>query len=557
MLSSLHIENYALIKNADFGFGRSFVVITGETGAGKSIMLGALSLLLGQRADVGVLADKERKCVVEARFDVSGLGLEPMFDEADIDYDDTLILRREIIPTGKSRAFANDTPVQLAFMKQLGTRLIDIHSQHETLTLADSSFRLSLLDTLASVQDSGQALKNYRDAFDEYTRLKKELEALTSQEAQNRRDADYMQFQYDELHEANLAIGEQEELEQEQLMLTHASNITEELSVALVALDNDDAPSVISQLRDAKSHILRIRDLFADIVPLSDRIEAAYIELDDIKNEIAARADSISYQPDRLQQVDDRLALIYRLEKKHQVQTVDELIGLHDDLQRRLNGMASLEEQIKALMEQVDSAYVKMQNAADRLTSVRQGAADQLSSSLPKLLTQLGMSEARFVAKLGTSDSYTKMGHDEVAFLFNANRGGEMVEMSRVASGGEMSRLMLAIKSMLTSHTLLPTIIFDEIDTGVSGDISVAVGKIMQQMAQRMQVIAITHLPQIAARASQHLKVYKNIDKETNRTVSRIAELGSQQRVYEVAVMLSSDPPSSAAMQTATELMQG
>ena len=550
MLQTLHIENYALIDAVDIRFGEGFVAITGETGAGKSILLGALGLLLGQRADVAVLADKGRKCVVEATFDIAGLGLQPLFDEADVDYDDRLILRREILPTAKSRAFVNDTPVQLPFLRALGARIVDIHSQHQTLTLTDSRFRLSLLDTISATDDASK----YSVAYREYIRLKRELEELTTAEAQNRRDQDYLQFQFNELYEAQLVADEQETLEQESQLLAHAEAVREGMAEAVAMMDDDSGQAALSRLRQAKSALSHIAAWHPEAEQLLERLDTSLIELDDICAELQSAADGVTYSPERQQEVDDRLALVYRLQKKHGVNTIAELIAIRDDLDARLQSISTLDERIHALMEQVDRSFAALQGAADKLTASRRKAGAKLAKDILPTLHDLGMPDARFSVELAATETYNAAGHDDVSFLFNANKGGEMRDLAKVASGGEFSRLMLAVKSMLTSHNLLPTIIFDEIDTGVSGDISVAVGRIMCRMAERMQVIAITHLPQIAARAAQHLKVYKQV--EGDRTVSNIKELDKKGRLTEVAVMLSSDPPTAAALQTAQELMQ-
>lgn len=550
MLTSLHIENYALIQQSEITFGPGFVAITGETGAGKSIMLGAIGLLLGQRADSSVLADKERKCVVEAQFDISGLGLQTLFATEDVDYDDTLVLRREILPSGRSRAFANDCPVQLPFLRAVGVRIIDIHSQHQTLTLADSEFRLSLLSALGAQEASSE----YTKAYATYSQLKHELEQLTYEESQNRKDADYLQFQFNELSEASLQPGEQEALEQESLLLSHAESIREGVATAVSAFDDDTDLAVLARLRQAKNALSHVATYHPAIEDLLGRIDSSLIELDDINTELQTVADGINYSPERQQQVDERLSLLYRLEKKHGVQTVEELIALRDQFDNRLQSISSLDERIQALMEQVDRAFGTLQVAADSLTKVRLKASKLLATNIVPILQELGMPEAQFRVEIMQLPTYGPTGHDSVQFLFNANRGGELRDLSKVASGGELSRLMLAIKSMLTTHLLLPTVVFDEIDSGVSGDISVAVGRIMCRMAEKMQVIAITHLPQIAARAGQHLKVYKEIDGD--RTVSHIRELLADEHLTEVAVMLSSDPPTPAALQTAKELMK-
>ena len=486
MLQTLHIENYALIRETDIRFGGGFVAITGETGAGKSIMLGALGLLLGQRADAAVLAEKERKCVVEALFDVAGLGLEPLFREADVDYDDRLILRREILPSAKSRAFVNDTPVQLPFLKQLGARIIDIHSQHQTLTLADSSYRMELLDTLAG----GRERAAYADAFGRYASLKRDLEELTSAEARNRKEQDYLQFQFDELAEARLAADEQQALEEESQLLAHAEAVREGLATAAAMLDDDTEQSVLARLRQAKAALAHVAEYHKEAADLLARVDSSLIELDDVDNTLLSAADGVTYSPERQQEVDERLALLYRLEKKHGVDDVAGLIAIRDELDVKLQAIATLDDRIKEQMEQVDKAFAEVQKAADRLSAARGKAAELLSKGILPTLHELGMPEARFVVELSPTATYGPNGHDAVAFLFNANRGGELRDLGKVASGGELSRLMLAVKSMHTSRSLLPTIIFDEIDTGVSGDIAGAVGRIMCRMAQSMQVVA-------------------------------------------------------------------
>ena len=560
MLTHLHIENYALIRESDISFGNGFVAITGETGAGKTILLGALGLLLGQRADTAVLADKDRKCIVEAQFDIAGLGLQPLFVEADVDYDDHLIIRREITPAGKSRAFVNDTPVQLPFLRSLGSRLVDIHSQHQTLTLADSAFRLRLLDALIPRTSAPSPRDAYAAAYAEYTSLKRQLEELTATEAQNRRDADYLQFQFGELADARLVADEQESLEREAQILAHAEAVREGLSTAFRAIDDDTDQSVLARMRQAKTALSHIAAYHPDAESLLARIDSSLIELDDIASELQSVADGVTYSPERQQLVDDRLALIYRLQKKHGVDSVEALIAVRDDLDARLQSISTLDSRIHELMEQVDAAFTRLQSEADLLTAARRKAGTLLAKDMLPLLHDLGMPEARFSVELSAQPTYGPAGHDAVAFLFNANRGGELRDVAKVASGGELSRLMLAVKAVLhpdkgsTAATGVQTMVFDEIDTGVSGDISVAVGRIMHRMAESMQVVAITHLPQIAARATQHLKVYKQ--SASDRTVSCIRELAPADRVTELAVMLSSDPPTQAALQTARELME-
>ena len=562
MLRSLHIENYALIRQTDIQFVDGFVAITGETGAGKSILLGALSLLLGQRADTSVLADKQRKCVVEAQFDIAELNLQTLLDELDIDYDESLIIRREILPSAKSRAFVNDTPVQLQPLKQLGSQLVDIHSQHETLTLADSHFQLSLLDTIAlptssNGSKSSTPLSSYQDSFRSYSSLKHQLEQLTAQEAQNRRDADYLQFQFDELLHANLQEEEQSILEEELHRLSHLETVKQQLASVLEACDGEN-DSALHRLSSSRSQLQKAASFDSRLQPLSERLDSLCIELRDILSSLSDADADLNFSPERLEQLTERLDLIYHLQKKHSVDSVLQLNQLRDSLDLRLQSMASLDEQIQHTMEQVDLAYGQLQQQAEILTSLRHQAALQLEKGILPVLAQLGMGEACLKVDIAPAADFGVLGHDAVRFLFNANRGGELREIARVASGGELSRLMLAIKSMITRRSLLPTIIFDEIDTGVSGNISVAVGGIMQSMAQRMQVIAITHLPQIAAKATQHLKVAKSVEQDdlSPTTISRISQLSPSDRLTEIAVMLSSNPPTPAALQTAQELIQ-
>lgn len=551
MLKSLHIENYALIHETDIAFDGGFVGVTGETGAGKSILLGALGLLLGQRADTQVLSDKERKCVVEAVFDITGLGLEPIFERNDADYDDTLILRREILPSAKSRSFVNDTPATLQFLKELGPHLVDIHSQYQTLTLTESTFQTRLLDTLAD----NSPIDEYQEAYRQYTQLKHQLEQLTAQEAENNKVADYNRFLFDELSNARLQEGEQEELEEEQRLLEHTGTIKEALDTVNGLCDGNgrDDDNAVARLVAARAQLAHVASYHNDIEQLHARMDSTLIELQDILAECESLNDRLQFSPERQEQVAERLDLIYRLEKKHGVNDIASLLAIARELDEQLQAADSLDDRIREVMEQVDKAFSQLHTLAEKLTASRQKAAKTLEQQITPILAQLGMGQARIAADIAPAADYGPLGHDSVRLLFNANKGGAMRPVADVASGGELSRLMLAIKSIVTRRSLLPTIIFDEIDSGVSGDISVAVGDIMQNMARTMQVVAITHLPQIAAKAHQHLKVAKAV--EGQRTVSRIRELGHDERVTEIAVMLSSNPPTAAALQTAQELM--
>ena len=550
MLKTLHIENYALIRQTDIAFDSGFVVITGETGAGKSILLGALGLLLGQRADTQVLADKEKKCVVEAVFDISGLGLEPLFARYDADYDDVLILRREILPSAKSRAFVNDSPASLQFLKELGEHILDIHSQYQTLTLKESAFQTQLLDTLAT--DS--PLPQYQSLYRQYAELKHELERLTAQEAENNKARDYNLFLFDELCAARLDVDEQQELEEEARLLEHAETIKEALGSVVAMCDGQEGDGVVSRLSASRSALSQVSAFHDGIESLHERLDSCLIEVQDILSEVASLDDRIQYSPERQAEVNERLDLIYRLEKKHGVDNVAALLDIQHDLDCRLQEADSLDDRIRSLMEEVDKVFARMQQSADKLTASRRKAGALLEKQLLPVLAHVGMASARIVADIAPAQDYGPMGHDMVRLLFNANQGGTPRPLGDVASGGELSRLMLAIKSLVTRRSLLPTIIFDEIDSGVSGDISVAVGGIMRHMAGHMQVIAISHLPQIAAKAGQHFKVSKAV--EDNATISRIRQLSPDEHVTEIAVMLSSNPPTAAALQTARELIK-
>lgn len=557
MLSTLHIENYVLIKQSDISFDDSFVVITGETGAGKSILLGALGLLLGGRADCQVLYDKERKCCVEAVFDISGLHLQPFFEHHDIDYDPLLIIRREILPSAKSRAFVNDTPVPLSLLKELGAQLIDIHSQHETLLLNDSSFRIKLLDSPITHSPDGRVLQQYSSAFSEYVRQKQELERLTSQDQQNRKEADYLQFLFDELDNAHLVEDEQSSLEEESQLLTNAEEIKQTFATIEVLCD-DDEQGAVSRMNSSHALLSKIANCHKDIAHLDDRLESCLIELRDLIGELSSLNESIDFSPERQLAVDERLDLIYRLEKKHSVESVAQLIAIRDDLGRQLAAIASMDDQIRQAMEAVDRTFDSVQRLANTLSDLRRKNAQKVESHVLPLLQELGMKDASFNILVNSTAEYGPYGCDKVEIRFSANKGSEPCELSKVASGGEMSRVMLALKSFIAHNSQLPTVVFDEIDTGISGDISLKTGRILRQMS--MQVIAISHTPQIAALAHQHLKVYKSVedaeDKAADsRTVSHIKRLDEAERILEIAQMLSSEHPSEAALQTAKELL--
>ena len=549
MLQHLTIENYALIKSLDIDFAKGFTTITGETGSGKSIILGALGLLLGQRADVQVLFEKDKKCVVEATFDIKDLDLMSFFEDNDLDYDDTLLLRREIQPSGKSRAFVNDTPASLQIMKELGVYILDIHSQHQTLTLKNSDFQLSLLDVMCASQD---CKNEYRQEYTIYKKHKAELHALEEQERKDKADLDYHQFLFNELQQVQLQDGEQEELEQEQKLLANAESIKSNLMAVVLACD-DSEDAVVSRLQSCKSLLAKVADYHSSIGEVYTRFDSCLIELRDIISEIESIDSEIQYSPQRQEEVNQRLDAIYRLQTKHGVNTIAELLEIQNQLDDKLQIVSSLDGKIEEARKALALSEKRLAALAKQLTALRKEAANLLQKQIQPILSDLGMKDAEFRVDISSAEGFMATGCDEVSFMFNANKGGELREIGKVISGGELSRVMLAIKSLITSKSLLPTIIFDEIDTGVSGEISGKVGSIMKRMSATTQVFAITHLPQIAAKADTHLKVYKKV--EDDRTLSQMIILNDSDRVEEIAKMLSSDKVTDSALATARELM--
>ena len=548
MLQHLTIENYALIKSLQIDFEKGFTVITGETGSGKSIILGALGLLLGQRADVGVLFDKEKKCIVEATFDIKDLGLKAFFEKNDLDYDDTLLLRREIQPSGKSRAFVNDTPAALQIMKDLGSYIIDIHSQHQTLTLKDSDFQLKILDEMC---DDNTTLAQYKEKYAEYKSLRKELALLEDEDKKNKLDLDYYQFLFNELNDEKLQSDEQAELEQEIELLNNVEGIKTNLSAVLEACHNSDN-SLLSQLVVCKNMLNKASVHYAPLAEVASRFDSAIIELKDIVSEVDSIDGELQYSPQRQDEISSRLDTIYRLETKHNVATVAELLEIQNNLDERLQNVMGLDDRIDVIRKQLKQAESELQTKANLLTKLRQKSAEVLEKQILPILSDLGMKDSKFKVEIETTADFLSSGCNSISFMFNANKGGQLGEIGKTISGGELSRVMLAIKSLITSKTLLPTIIFDEIDTGVSGEISSKVGNIMKQMSATTQVFAITHLPQIAAKSDTHLKVYKQ--EEDDRTLSKMVVLTDEQKVEEVAKMLSSNTLTDAAIATAKEL---
>lgn len=551
MLRSLYIQNYALIEKLDIGFDSGFSVITGETGAGKSIILGAIGLLLGQRADVKSIRKGASKCIIEARFDVSAYGMQPFFEANELEYEDECILRRELYASGKSRAFINDTPASLAQMKELGELLIDVHSQHQNLLLNKEGFQLNVLDLLA--HDEAE-LAAYQKLYNDWRQARQDLEALVARAEQSRADEDYIRFQLEQLEEANLTDGEQEELEQEAEMLTHAEDIKAGLYRAGQALNADEG-GVLEALKDCQNTMMGLRSVFAPAGELADRLDSVYIELKDISQEVSDKEEEVEFNPARLDEVNARLNLIYSLQQKHRVDTVKALLSLQESYALQLSAITSSDEDIARLEAQVKELFSQVTAQAQVLTEARTRAALEVERQMAARLVPLGMPNVRFQVEMGIRKEPGVHGADTVNFLFSANKNGVLQNISSVASGGEIARVMLSVKAMIAGAVKLPTIVFDEIDTGVSGEIADRMADIMQEMGDNdRQVISITHLPQIAARGRAHYKVYKEDNEvETN---SHIRRLTDYERVEELAHMLSGATLTEAALNNARALLK-
>ena len=550
MLRSLYIQNYALIEKLDISFGAGFSVITGETGAGKSIILGAIGLLLGQRAEVKAIRQGASKCVIEARFDISAYGMEPFFEDNELEYEEECILRREVYASGKSRAFINDTPASLVQMKELGEQLIDVHSQHQNLLLNKEGFQLNVLDILSH---NDEQLSAYQSLYREWKQAQQELADLIARAEQNKADEDYIRFQLEQLEEANLSVGEQEELEQETDMLSHAEEIKAGLFRVGQLLTSDEG-GLLAGLKESLNIMLGLQKVYSPATELAERLESTYIELKDVSQEVSSQEEDVEFNPDRLEEVNDRLNLIYTLQQKHRATTVEELLTLAEEYAAKLAAITSYDERIGELTTLCDTLYNKVRKQAAVLTKARTGAAREVEKQMASRLVPLGMPNVRFQVEMGIRKEPGVHGEDTVNFLFSANKNGSLQNISSVASGGEIARVMLSIKAMIAGAVKLPTIVFDEIDTGVSGEIADRMADIMQEMGEQdRQVISITHLPQIAARGCAHYKVYKQ-DNETE-TNSHIRRLADEERVEEIAHMLSGATLTEAALNNAKALL--
>ncbi len=551
MLKHLYIKNFTLIDTLDIELHPGFSVITGETGAGKSIILGAIGLLLGQRADSKTIKQGADKCVIEAHFDLSRYNMETFFAENDIEYDiDDCIIRRELTATGKSRAFINDTPVQLSMLKELGDRLMDIHSQHQNLLLNKQDFQLNVVDILAN---DSKELETYRQTFSEYRKAEQELSHLREDIERNRQNVDFLQFQYDELSSANLHEGELEELEQKSDTMTHSEDIKSALYEADNAFQGEEN-GIIRSLRSSMSALNGISKVFPDAQELYERMDSAYIELKDIAAEISDHLENIDFDPSELDSVNNRLDKLYSLLKKYKTETIEELITIRNDLQEKLNNIENSDEALEALQETLAKLKTDVEKKADNLTKLRTKAAQLIEKDMQNRLVPLGMPNVRFSISV-SKEQPGNYGQDKIAFLFSANTSTPLQPVSQVASGGEIARVMLSLKAMISGAVKLPTIIFDEIDTGVSGKIAEKMAEIMQEMGNNeRQVISITHLPQIAALGSTHYKVSK--EETTQGTTTSMTMLTPDERIREIAQMLSGSDVSDAAIQNAKELLK-
>lgn len=550
MLKHITIRNFALIEHVEIELSAGFSVITGETGHGKSVFLGAVAMLLGQRSDVKAIREGADRCVIEGLFDLEGFGLEPLFEENDIDYDRECIIRRELAASGRSRAFINDTPVNVSLLKEIGARLIDIHSQHQNLLLGDRNYQLGVLDVLAG---NRVLLGGYKERYDKYLSLQRELAERRKALEAAKRDEEWLRFQLDELEAASLKSGELQELEQELQELSHAEDIQAALYGAYNAIDSDER-SMLQALREASSALSRIAAHYGAAQELAERLESNYIELKDCCDEMQQRAGRVQFAPARLEFVENRVAQIYSLMKKHRVESAEDLIALAAEYSAKLDSIAFGDDDIRELEKRIKRASEELLQVATELTANRKESAAQLQEKIIAILVNLGMPMIRFEVDFKTVDGFTPSGCDDVVFLFSANSSSAPQPLSDVASGGEMARVMLALKSLIASSTKQPTLIFDEVDTGVSGILAERMGRIMQQMACGLcQVLSITHLPQIAALGSNHYKVYK--EETAKGTVTNIIRLEQEDRVREIAQMMSGEVLSEAALDNARGLL--
>lgn len=550
MLCQLSIQNYALIEKIEMNFPAGLTIITGETGAGKSILLGALSLIAGNRADVTVLQDKTKKCIIEGVFNIKNYSLKDFFKFNELEYEEKSVIRREISSDGKSRAFINDTPVNLSQLRELSLQLIDIHSQHETLTLNEADYQLSVTDAFAKTTEY---ISKYKSDYRNYRELERTLIELKEKEKQSKMDADYWQFQFDELNEADFKTGEQEEIENELKIMNNTEEIKSVLAKCFNSLSNGEI-NLLSSLSEIRTLLGGISSLNPAYAELLSRINSSYIELKDIASEIESEEEKTNYDPLRAEKLSERIDLIYRLQKKHQVNSVEDLMGMRMKVEQKLKDISLLEKEINDLQQRAEQLRQKLFLLAKRISADRKKCLSKLEKEITVLLSSLAMPNALFRVEHILLETLTEHGIDKIKFQFSANKGSDLKEISKVASGGELSRLMLSIKSLIAKNTSLPSIIFDEIDAGVSGGIAEQVGKMILKMSESMQVVAITHLPQIASKGNSHVTVYK--EEALGKTFTQIKYLTKEERVKEIAKMLSAGKPTDASIKNAKELLK-
>ncbi|MBA22632.1 MAG: DNA repair protein RecN [Flavobacteriales bacterium] len=549
MITGLVIKNFALIDHLEVNFSEGMTSITGETGAGKSILLGGLGLILGKRADLSTLKNPDEKCFVEATFSIKEYQLEQLFEELDLDYDSISFIRREILPSGKSRAFINDSPVNLDVLQRLGQELIDVHSQHQTLSLTQSDYQLEVLDALA---ENKELLKTYQIKLNTYKNLQKRLVELNALQDSQKQDLDYTSFLLEELNDAALEVGMLAPLEEEEQELVNAEEIITNLVKANQIIEEEQM-GVEVQVNEIRSALLKVSSLSEKLLPLFDRLESLKIELTDLNQDIQFKSEQIEANPERLELVQSSLKKIYDLQSKHQCQSIEELISIKENLEKKVDSTATLEQDLIVLDKEINQLEQELHELTESLSNNRKSTLPSFTEELESLLEHLGMPNARFKINLSPSDRFLSHGKDELILEFSANQGSNFGTLKKIASGGELSRIMLSIKAILSRFKTLPTIIFDEIDTGVSGEISYKIAEVMHQMSQYMQVVTISHLPQVAAKGSHHFKVFKEFKNES--TFTQLKKLNPTERIQEVAQMLGGEEISETAIQHAKELL--
>lgn len=549
MLQSLYIKNYALIESLEINFSSNFSIITGETGAGKSILLGALGLVLGNRADLSTLKDKEQKCIIEAHFSISTYNLKQLFESLNLDYDDNTIIRREILPSGKSRAFVNDSPVNLQELQELGNYLIDIHSQFQTRNIINEEYQIDLLDKVATNES---VIHNFQSELKKHKAFQSELKKIVAEKETLGKEQEYNLFLFEELEKAKLKVGEQEELEIESEKLSNIEFLKENIS-KVIAVSNQEEIGLLANLKEVKSGLQKIASISSEFNDLHERITVSLIEIEDIIAENESLAEKLIDDPSRTELVNNKLQVIYDLQKKHQANSIEELLQIQENLEQKVVKFDDIDSLIKKLESKISISKETLDKQASIITQARQKASKIFITQITQIITQLGMPDAQFEFEITPTETYNKFGKDQINLLFSANKGSKLEPIKKVASGGEMSRIMLSIKAVLTDYSKLPTIIFDEIDTGVSGEIALKMAEIMKIMSDKMQVFAITHLPQIASKGNQHYKVFKVT--QNNDTISEIKLLTDDERVVEIAEMLSGKDISESAINHAKALL--